>query len=73
MGLLSCFFFLCLCSFNVILLLSILTEFSANDNCEKDIMISVNLSSNYVTSMISGKVPVSLHSLYLIESLLGHL
>lgn len=36
-------------------------------------MISVNLISSYVTSMMYGKVPVSLHFLYLIEWLLGGL
>lgn len=37
------------------------------------IMIFLNLNSNYVTSMICGKVPVLLYSLYLIEWLLGGL
>lgn len=77
MALLGCFFpvdlFFC---FDVIVSLSILTGFSANDNyypVKRIIMIFVNLISNYFTSMIYGKLPVSLHSLYLMEWLLGHL
>lgn len=40
---------------------------------ERVMMISVDLISSYVTSTIYGKVPVFLHSLYLVEWLLGGL